>query len=226
MNAFKGLTLALMVLAGWLTAAHAQSDWDDDWGGDEPLPVEIHGFAEAAAAGRVGDDVTQDGHVVLNEARFRLDLAKYGDIADFYFKGDFVADQLSGGANGVVTDVRQAAIAIRASSWLDIKAGRQVLTWGTGDLVFLNDLFPKDWQSFFTGRDDEYLKAPSNTVRLTFYSRAFNVDLVWTPTFEPDRFITGERLSYFNPMTGGLVSAESMGAPVMAPDPSRRIEIG
>lgn len=212
----------------WFTAADAiaQDDWEDDWGAEAALPVEIHGFAEAAAASRVASDKTQSDHFVLNEARFRLDLARYGDLADFYFKGDFTADRLSSGANGVDTDIRQAAIAIRASSWLDIKAGRQVLTWGTGDLVFLNDLFPKDWQSFFTGRDDEYLKAPSNSIRVTFYSNTINLDLVWTPTFESDRFITGERLSFFSPMAGGIVSAESMGGSVTAADPARKIENG
>jgi len=215
--------LIILIVSLGVTAAYAQDDWDDDWGENESLPVEIHGFAEAAVASRVDDDKTQNGHVVLNEARFRLDLARYGDLADFYFKGDFLADQLG---DGVDTDIRQAAIAIRAAGWLDIKAGRQVLTWGTGDLVFLNDLFPKDWQSFFTGRDDEYLKAPSNSVRLTFYAKAFNVDLVWTPTFEPDRFITGERLSFFSPMAGRLVSAESTGGPVAAADPANRIENG
>jgi hypothetical protein len=220
------MVLALAIAGLAATNAGAQDDWDDDWGSDEALAVEIHGFAEAAAASRVADDKTQRDHIVLNEARFRLDLARYGDLADFYFKGDFVADQLGGGANSIDTDIRQAAIAVRASSWLDIKVGRQVLTWGTGDLVFLNDLFPKDWQSFFTGRDDEYLKAPSNSVRLTFYADVFNLDVVWTPTFESDRFITGERLSFFSQMAGGLVSAESMGGPVMAADPARTIENG
>ena len=32
-----------------------------------------------------------------------------------------------------------------------------------------NILFPKDWQSFFSGRDDEYLKAPSDSLRFTYY---------------------------------------------------------
>jgi hypothetical protein len=228
MSIFKTIILLSLLTIGWLavTEAKAQDDWDDDWGADETIPVEIHGFAEAAAASRVADDKTQDGQVVLNEARFRLDLAHYGSLADFHFKGDFLADQLGDGTNGVELDVRQAAISIRASQWLDIKAGRQVLTWGTGDLVFLNDLFPKDWQSFFIGRDDEYLKAPSNSFKLTFYAKVFNVDVVWTPTFEPDRFITGERLSFFSPMTGGLVSAASMGGPVSAADPPRRLENG
>jgi hypothetical protein len=233
MNTVKALILALLLSGGVLaglafvaTDAYAQDDWDDDWDAEETLPVEIHGFAEAAVASRISDDKTQSDHIVLNEARFRLDLARYGDLADLYFKGDFTADQVNGGTHSVDTDIRQASIAIRASSWLDVKAGRQVLTWGTGDLVFLNDLFPKDWQSFFSGRDDEYLKAPANSLRLTFYAQAFNVDLVWTPTFEPDRFITGERLSFFSPMAGGLVSAESMGGPVVAADPSQKFENG
>ncbi len=228
MKKLQTLIWMVTLAIGWfaVTDAVAQDDWEDDWGADTSLPVEIHGFAEAATASRVAEDKTQRDHIVLNEARFRLDLARYGDLADFTFKGDFTADLLGGGANSVDTDIRQAAIAIRASAWLDIKAGRQVLTWGTGDLVFLNDLFPKDWQSFFTGRDDEYLKAPSNSMRLTFYADAFNLDLVWTPTFEPDRFITGERLSFFSPMAGGLVSAQSMGGPVTAVDPARKIENG
>ena len=99
-------------------------------------------------------------------------------------------------------DVRQAVIILRASDWLDVRAGRQVLTWGTGDLLFLNDLFPKDFVSFFVGRDDEYLKAPANALRLTFYSSLVNLDLVATPVFEPDRSITGERLSFFRSRHG------------------------
>lgn len=228
MKTTKTLILIGLMSAGLLLSGvvRAQDGWDDDWGDEDAFPVEIHGFVEAAAATRVQDDRTQSDHIVLNEARFRLDLARYGDLADLLFKGDFLADQLSDGTNNVDVDIRQAAIAIRAARWLDIRAGRQVLTWGTGDLVFLNDMFPKDWQSFFVGRDDEYLKAPSNSVKLTFYNGLFNTDVVWTPTFESDRYITGERLSFFSPMAGGLVSAESMGGPVVAADPARTIENG
>ena len=81
-----------------------------------------------------------------------------------------------------------------------MSAGRQVLTWGTGDLLFLNDLFPKDFVSFFIGRDDEFLKAPSNSLKFSSFARAANLDLVWTPIFASDRYITGERLSFYNAM--------------------------
>jgi hypothetical protein len=125
----------------------------------------------------------------------------------------------------VVIDIRQALLLMRASKWLDVRAGRQVLTWGTGDLLFINDMFPKDWQSFFIGRDDEYLKAPSNAFKLTFYS-GVNFDFVWTPTFSPDRYITGERLSYFNPMAGVTGSAESFGGKIDPEYPDQTWENG
>ncbi|WP_221895381.1 hypothetical protein [Bathymodiolus japonicus methanotrophic gill symbiont] len=44
--------------------------------------------------------------------------------------------------NGWV-DLREANIAFSPFSFMDIKFGRQILTWGTGDLIFINDLFPK-----------------------------------------------------------------------------------
>ncbi len=59
-------------------------------------------------------------------------------------------------------------------------------------------MFPKDWQSFFIGRDTEYLKAPSDALKAGFFSDVVNLDVVYTPQFDPDRYITGERLSYWN----------------------------
>ena len=158
-------------------AALAQDDpVRDPWQDSETLPVEVHGFGEAATAARVRSDPTQPDDFVLTEARFRLDLSHFGDRADLTVKADFTADALR---DGIEVDVRQASVTLRPADWfdidgdirldtvtlrtvdwLDLRAGRQVLTWGTGDLVFLNDLFPKDFVSFFIGRNDEILKAP------------------------------------------------------------------
>jgi hypothetical protein len=41
------------------------------------------------------------------------------------------------------------------------------LDWA--DLIFINDLFPKDWESFFIGRDTEYLKAPSDAAKISLF---------------------------------------------------------
>jgi hypothetical protein len=217
------------VLAAGLTAAEGtawtQDKTSDDWdeGSDaSALPVEIHGFVEGATATRVGDDPTQPDQLVVSEARFRLDLAHYGDRSDLVFRGDFLADGLI--SEGPDIDIRRAVVTLRTSSWLDVRAGRQVLTWGTGDLVFLNDLFPKDFVSFFIGRDDEYLKAPSNSIKLMFYTTFANFDIVWTPVFEPDRFIDGERLSFFDASLPGLTSASVMGHPLQVVTPEQDLD--
>jgi len=205
------LFLATLSLA-WTSHAQRQeeSDWEDDWEEDGGLPVEIHGFAEGALAPRVREDPVQSDDFVLGEGRFRLDLSYFSNRIDLEFKGDLLADGVTDEIEG---DVRLATVSLRGANWLDIRAGRQVLTWGTGDLLFLNDLFPKDFVSFFIGRDDEFLKAPSNSLKLTFYTGPANLDVVWS-NFAPDRFITGERLSFFDPSVPGLVSAETMGGPL------------
>jgi hypothetical protein len=182
------------------------------------MPVETHGFAEMAVANRfLEDPVISDGFV-LAEARFRLDLSYFADFAELSLKGDLVADNV---IDAVDVDIRQAVISVRVNRWLDVRAGRQVLTWGSGDLIFLNDLFPKDFVSFFIGRDDQFLKAPSNSLKLSAYPGPVNLDVVWTPVFTADRYITGARLSYFDPGVPGLVSAESDGQPLTATLPPK-----
>ncbi|MFT5713148.1 MAG: hypothetical protein ACI9DQ_001560, partial [Glaciecola sp.] len=89
---------------------------------------------------------------------------------------------------------------------LDVKVGQQILTWGTGDYVFLNDLFPKDFQSFFAGRDDDYLKAPSLSAKVSGFFDWANVDVVITPKFTPDNYINGDYFSFFSPFAGANVA--------------------
>jgi hypothetical protein len=107
---------------------------------------------------------------------------------------------------------------------VDLKLGRQVLTWGTGDLIFLNDLFPKDWQSFFIGRDDEYLKKPSDAVRATWFGDLINADLAWMPLFEPDGYISGERISFWG--GSGKVGPKDPFTPIDTDEPPRTLRKG
>jgi len=167
------------------------------WAGDDFKtfsPVEVNGFMELRAGCRVQDDPRQKQASVL-ESRLQAELFTYAPWAEFKYKGDVWADGITETGE---YDTREAWMFARPSNALDIKIGRQVLTWGTGDLVFLNDLFPKDWQSYFIGRDSEYLKAPSDAVKASFFTEFANIDLVYTPRFDPDRYITGAYVSHWN----------------------------
>ncbi len=77
--------MVLPVLLVSLTCRPAHAQEEDDWDDEESLPIEIHGFGEAALGVRVADDPTIADDFVLAEARFRLDLSHYSDRADLQF---------------------------------------------------------------------------------------------------------------------------------------------
>jgi hypothetical protein len=161
-------------------------------------PPEVHGFWELRSGYRLQNDRYQKDMSVM-ESRFQLDLSTYTDWADFKYKGDLFGDWVQEKGR---YQTRETWIFFRPADWMDVKLGRQVLTWGTGDMLFINDLFPKDWQSFFIGRDVEYLKAPSDAVKVSFFHDWANLDVVYTPQFDSDRFIRGEYISYWNANLG------------------------
>jgi len=173
-------------------------------------PVEFGGFFEARLGFRLEDDPRQADSTV-REARIQLELQKDWDVVSLRTVADLLFDPVADddrldleNGDGAL-DLREANFLYRVSSRVDVKAGRQILTWGTGDLIFINDLFPKDWNSFFIGRDLEYLKAPSDAVKVSLYTASANIDVAYTPRFDPDRFIDGRRISYYHPTLGEVV---------------------
>jgi hypothetical protein len=159
------------------------------------LPIETHGFYEFRGGYRLLEDKHEKDMSIM-EGRFQFDLLSYQDWGDVKVKGDVIGDMVLEEGD---FDLREANIFSRPTDFMDVKVGRQILTWGTGDLIFINDLFPKDWQSFFIGRDTEYLKAPSDAAKVSLFGDWANLDIVYTPQFDPDRYISGERISYWNP---------------------------
>jgi hypothetical protein len=163
----------------------------------------VTGFIEARGGMRLHND-PYEKDASLGEIRLQFKSEKQlgrvllRNSTDFYY--DAVAEDHSvhlEKGEGFI-DLRELSASFSLIDVMDIKAGRQILTWGTGDLVFINDMFPKDWNSFLSGRDTEYLKAPSDALKASIYTGIINMDIVFTPRFDPDRYITGDRLSYWN----------------------------
>jgi len=182
------------------------------------LPLEgflagFTGFWDTRAGIRVRDDPNQRT-TSLGETRLQLSRDQYAGDVLFRVTADLLYDNVADGhklqpeqGRGWL-DLREAYLGSPVGESMDVRAGRQVLTWGVGDLLFLNDLFPKDWNSFFAGRDVEYLKAPSDAVRVAFFGDVLNLDVVYTPKFDPDRFLDNRRLSFFDPRFGRVVGED------------------
>lgn len=171
--------------------------------GDARYPTEFDGFLDARIGVRTGSDPNQKSSSI-GELRLQFDAQTDIDEATLNLVTDFLLDPVSDRytpdletGEGVV-DLRQLNVLFSPTTDTDIKLGRQTLTWGTGDLLFINDLFSKDWNSFLIGRDPEYLKAPADAMKLSFFHDIANIDLVYTPRFEADRYIDGTRISFFD----------------------------
>jgi len=200
----KKIKITGILVTGWLATAvlaSAAPAWMNQL---SDAGLEFNGFAEYSYGLRTQSD-PYENKLTLNEARLQLDALWYRDLATLHLKTDLVYNDLEQDREKVnldtgegFLDLRLANVQFSPLSFMDVTVGRQIITWGTGDLIFINDLFPKDWQSFFLGRNIEYLKAPSDAVFLSGFSSFANVDLAYTPCFDSDRYITGEYLSYWN----------------------------
>lgn len=175
-----------------------------------------HGFAEGAFGAVISkNDPAKHGDYNLAEERLQLK-NQYNFTGDdllsrwqgvFRFKGDFTMDEYFSGRTDF--ELREANLTFTPIQIMDVKAGRQVLTWGTGDYLFINDVFPKDYVSFYIGRDDEYLKKPSDALKISLYPKQVNFDFVLIPVFTPNTMPDGQRLSFFDSFEGGIAGSNS-----------------
>ncbi len=169
-----------------------------------PAPAEeiaLHGFVQGNYAGRVTGEVPPGpggGDFVLGDERFQLKLAASSKEAGFFLKTDFFQDAITRATD---QEVREARIDY-GSGAMDLRLGRQIITWGVGDLLFINDIFPKDYAAFFSGRPLEYLKIGSDAAKMDLFSDLVSAELVVTPFFQPDRLPATPRFFVVDPFPG------------------------
>lgn len=170
--------------------------------------IETHGFLLLNYAGRTTDNrlPQSDSDFLLGEERLRLDISAWArDIeASARFKGDLFHDAVDGEADLVVRE----AYVDYTTGHLDIRLGRQIATWGVGDLLFINDVFPKDWVSFFSGRPLEYLKIGVDGARVRLSGEVINADFMLIPFYTPDTLPTPARFFMYDPFASITTRSE------------------
>lgn len=164
--------------------------------------VTPHGFVQAGYAARVSGATLPSGggDFLVGEERFQLSLS--GTVparaVGFSAKADFFHDAVSGKAD---LEIREAYLDVGGGKF-GARLGRQIVTWGTGDLLFINDVFPKDWTALFTGRPLEYLKVGSDALKVNGQLGAVSLEAIAVPFFQPDRLPSAERFFLFDPFPG------------------------
>ncbi len=178
-------TAKTLALVAWLlVAAPAVAD------------LGISGFAQQNTAFNTsGANPDGKNHKWLEE-RVQLKLDATGGAWRGYFKGDGYHDDLGRGGGG---EVREAFLDFSGGAF-DLRVGRQVVTWGLGDLVFVNDVFPKDHEALFAGRPLEYLKRGIDAVKMGAYPGFASFEFVFAPAFRESRIPDARRFWLFDPM--------------------------
>ncbi|MBI4622683.1 MAG: hypothetical protein HY736_05585 [Verrucomicrobia bacterium] len=170
-----------------------------DWRGS------IHGFGLVNYSARpdleaspLRDGLGEHGFL-LGDQRMQLKLEARSPkgTASLLAKPEFFYDAV---AEKTGLGLREGYLDLAHDRW-DLRVGRQIVTWGVGDLVFINDVFPKDYGAFFAGRPLEYLKRGVDAVNVNFQSDALSVEWIVIPPglFTPDSLPPRGRFFQFDP---------------------------
>ena len=167
----------------------------------EAVDVEVHGFLMGTVSSRVNSTPLVSGkknNWLLGEERLRLDLSAESDEGSVGLAGkaDFVTDQVAGVAE---VDLRELYIEYLADDF-EVRLGRQMLTWGVADRLFINDVFPKDWSAFFSGQPLEYMKMGSDMAKVFMFGSGWDLELALIPVAQFDVTPGTDRFVVYSPI--------------------------
>lgn len=170
-----------------------------DWRGS------IHGFGLVNYSARPdfeaspgGDGLGEHGFLLADQrVQLKLEARSPKGALSLLAKPEFFYDAVD---EKFGADLREGYLDFVSGRW-DLRLGRQIVTWGVGDLVFINDVFPKDYAAFFSGRPLEYLKLGVDALDVNFQSDVVSAELVVIPPglFTPDNLPQRDRFYQFDP---------------------------
>ncbi|OGR06708.1 MAG: hypothetical protein A2520_05930 [Deltaproteobacteria bacterium RIFOXYD12_FULL_53_23] len=160
--------------------------------------LSLHGFIQGNYGLNTASANPEGKDSKLAEERAQLKLEADQGPWRLFVKTDLAWDHLD---DQEKLELREGTLDYAAASW-DLKLGRQMLTWGLGDLVFINDVFPKDYEAFFAGRPLEYLKKGVDGVKIGLYPGFASFEVVAIPQFTANHFPEARRFWLYDPLPG------------------------
>ena len=160
--------------------------------------ISLHGFVQGNYSFDTAASNPDGGDFKLAEERLQMKFDASKDPFHLFLKTDAFYDHIS---DEPEVELREGYLDFTSPEW-DARIGRQVITWGLGDLLFINDVFPKDYEAFFSGRPLEYLKKGIDGVKIGMYPGFASFELIAIPFFEPNHFPDSKRFWMYDPMPG------------------------
>ena len=163
-------TLAALLSAVFALSAHAQDE----------LSLQINGFVDSYHALQ-----TSYPHKVMSSrTRLRLEMrADYGE-ASLYSSMNLAYNSLLKDQTGAF--LREAYFDY-AGDFLEVKAGRQIVTWGVADGLRITDLIsPMDYTEFMANDYDD-IRVPVNAIDLKIPGERVSAEVIFVPV--PEYFV-------------------------------------
>ena len=146
----------------------------------EGLNLQINGFVDSYHALQTG----YPHKVMSSRTRLRLEMrVDYGEASLF--------SSVNLAYNGSIKDQTGAflreAYFDYAGRFLEVKAGRQIVTWGVVDGLRITDLIsPMDYTEFMANDYDD-IRVPVNAINLKYPGESFSAEVVFVPV--PEYFV-------------------------------------
>ena len=146
----------------------------------EGLNLQINGFVDSYHALQTG----YPHKVMSSRTRLRLEMrVDYGEASLF--------SSVNLAYNGIIKDQTGAflreAYFDYAGRFLEVKAGRQIVTWGVVDGLRITDLIsPMDYTEFMANDYDD-IRVPVNAINLKYPGESFSAEVVFVPV--PEYFV-------------------------------------
>jgi hypothetical protein len=160
--------------------------------------ISLHGFVQGNYSMNMAEDNPDGKDFKWSEERAQVKLEATADPLRLFVKGDAFYDNID---KHSILELREGHVDYTSEKW-DARIGRQVITWGVGDLLFINDVFPKDYEAFFSGRPMEYLKKGVDGAKIGIYPGFVSIELIAIPYFEPNNYPDSKRFWMYDPMPG------------------------
>lgn len=111
--------------------------------------IETSGFLDARYGIRTQSDPNSDQET-LSELRLQLSSIWYHDLFTLTARSDFIYDGVANNHDHIDLETGEGSIDLREFNilcspldWMDVKLGRQILTWGTGDRSSKRQIRPR-----------------------------------------------------------------------------------
>lgn len=142
--------------------------------------LNVTGFAEALYAGRTDHHDSCRGVVkacpeVANEQRLRVLVEGRRESMAATLRADLWNDVALSKTRG---EVNEAYVEAWTQANTGVRIGRQVVTWGTGEYLYVNDMFPKNYDRFFRGHSFDALKDAVDGVKANWSGQPGDLEVV------------------------------------------------